>query len=145
MDPFIAQQAVAALLGHADFGLNSVDGVPVGYTIGETYTPLTELDGFQAAYDAAANPVPTVVSGVAARYVLKITPSTDGQSASLYDQIKSAIALLPDPPRAIATDALETAAEFNRDGYLITTLADDVGLTTAQIDALFRASAAIKL
>ena len=79
--------------------------------------------------------VPTVSKRQAKRALL---------DAGLLDAVESAIAAMPAQQRRQAKIEYEDATEWRRDWPLITTLAQSIGLTDSQIDALFVAASAIK-
>lgn len=87
----------------------------------------------QAAIVAAATPkVPQVVTPFQAKAALL--------QAGLLDTVKAAIASAP----AITQLAWSDATEFTRDSPTIATMAGALGLTSAQVDALFVAASAIQ-
>jgi hypothetical protein len=81
--------------------------------------------------------VPQTVTMAQARIAL--------QQAGLFAVVESVLNNLPEPKRAIALTAWEYAPNVSRNGALVTTLASVVGLTEAQLDALFTTAAAIEL
>lgn len=87
----------------------------------------------QAAQAAAAVAVvPSTVTPFQAKAALL--------QAGLLDTVKAAIASAP----AITQLAWSDATEFTRDSPTIVTMAGALGLTSAQVDALFVAAAAIQ-
>lgn len=84
-------------------------------------------------YIAPMPPVPTVVSSTQAKIALA--------GAGLFDQIDDFMAALPKAdPRRIAWT---TAAEFTRDSPTLAAVAQQLSLSSAQVDALFAAADAI--
>lgn len=82
--------------------------------------------------DAPPAPVPQVVSDLQARLAL--------QAAGLFGAVESAIASA-DTPTKIWYDR---AITWHRDNAILMALGASLGLTSAQIDNLFRAAAAIE-
>lgn len=62
-------------------------------------------------------------------------------SAGLLDQVTAAIAALPEPDKSAALIEWEYAATVERDSGLIPTMGTALGLSTAQLDALFATAA----
>lgn len=106
----------------------------------QTNTPLTPeeeaaaIEADAAAEAAKANVVPQVVSPYQARVALK--------RAGLLGQVKQ---LMVDPSTdEEAQIAWEYATEIRRDSEFIASLAPALGLTSQQIDDLFRVAVGIK-
>jgi hypothetical protein len=105
---------------------------------GDDYSGLEWLDATQEKPTRAEiaavvlpAPVPAVVTPVQARKALR--------ARGLLDQVKAAIAVAsPD-----VQDTWEYAREFNRGDALLQSLAAQIGLSTAQVDDLFRLAATL--
>lgn len=63
--------------------------------------------------------------------------------ASLLDDVEAAITALAEPARSAARIEWDYATEVRRDWPLLVQLADDMGLSAAQVDDLFAAAAAL--
>lgn len=63
--------------------------------------------------------------------------------AGLLDDVEAAINALPEPQKTLARIDWDNAQDFRRDFPLLLSLAGAIGLTSAQIDSLFAAAAAI--
>lgn len=88
-------------------------------------------------------PVPDRVTNFQARAVLMQTP-TATPGVSLFRAIDDTLRAGKDTADgAIGWQAWEQANDFYRDGGLINTLGAQFGLTSGQIDALFRRAAAV--
>ena len=80
-------------------------------------------------------PVPRAITAWQASAALKLTPFGDG---TLYDAATAALAGMPDgAEKTVAQTAFEKDARFVRASPTIAAIADALGLTSAQIDALF--------
>lgn len=91
----------------------------------------------QAAADAAKavvqTGVPQQVTMTQARLALL--------SAGMYDKVQLAIDVLPEPQKTAAQIQWDTRPTVERTNGLLTALASTLGLTDAQVDALFVAAA----
>ncbi len=63
--------------------------------------------------------------------------------ASLLDDVEAAINAMAEPARSAARIAWVDATEVRRDWPLLVQLAEDLGLSDAEVDALFAAAAAL--
>lgn len=92
----------------------------------------------RAAYEAAQNAVPQSMSAWQARAILEM----EGHLA----QVESAIAGLEEGPvKIIIKSAWENNAEFKRGSTAIEAISKIVGLTSEQVDELFRKGAALQV
>lgn len=91
-------------------------------------------DGDAFTPPAVATAVPTVSRRQARRAL---------RAAGLLDDIEAAINALPEPARSDALIDWQDATEFARNWPLLITLAAALGLSDAQVDALFAAAAAL--
>jgi len=90
----------------------------------------------RAAYEAAQNAVPQSMTAWQARAILEM----EGHLA----QVESAIAGLEDGPvKIIIKSAWENNAEFKRGSTAIEAISKIVGLTSEQVDDLFRKGASL--
>lgn len=80
-------------------------------------------------------PVPAAVTMRQARLVM--------HSAGLLGPVSAAIAAMPEPAKTAATIEWEYSNELQRDHALVTALGAALGLTSSQVDDLFRAAAAL--
>lgn len=80
-------------------------------------------------------PVPAAVTMRQARLVM--------HSAGLLGPVLAAIAAMPEPAKTAATIEWEYSNELQRDHALVTALGAALGLTSSQVDDLFRAAAAL--
>jgi hypothetical protein len=81
-------------------------------------------------------PVPESITAWQAQAALKLTPLGDG---TLYDAVVAALAALPDgPEKVVAQTAFEKDAKFVRSSPTIAAIASALGLTSEQVDDLFR-------
>ena len=105
------------------------------------------LDAVIAAHDAARVPAPALVDLWKARTVMSTTPwagTYGGAGRTVLDAVEAAIADLPDVARrTAATEALEYANTLTRRGSLVGTIQHALGMSDAQLDALFAQAAAI--
>ena len=99
-----------------------VDGVEVEMTEDE----VAELEALRAA--AAPAPLPSLTMR---KFRLGLL------SAGLLDDVNAAIDSLPEPDRSVARVEFEYAGEVVRTDPWIAALADPLGLTEAEIDALW--------
>lgn len=96
------------------------------------------------AYDGSAftpppmPPMPAAVPTVSRRQARRAL-----RAAGLLDDIEAAINALPEPARSDALIDWQDATEFVRNWPLLITLAAALGLSDAQVDALFAAAAAL--
>jgi len=122
----------------------SKDGIEAGWG-GLTTLQRNAVQTVIAAHNAAkvaAAPVPAEVPLFKARFIMARTPRGSG---TLLTAVKAAIAAIPDEAeRSLASEALEYANTLSRNGRLVTMLAPALGLSDADLDALFRTAAAIK-
>ena len=84
------------------------------------------------AFDPSAPVVPQEVTALQARRALR--------AAGLYDTVKAAVEAAPDPD---VRDSWEYAAVWHRDAVWIATLGAQLGLSQAEIDALFVQAASL--
>lgn len=84
-------------------------------------------------------PMPAPVPTVTRRQALRAL-----HDAGLLGAIETAIGNLPPEQQALARIDWDNAQEFRRDFPLLAQLAGAIGLTSAQIDSLFAAAAAIQ-
>lgn len=92
----------------------------------------------RAAYEAAKNAVPQTMTAWQARAILEIE--------GLLTQVESAIAELDEgPAKIIIKSAWENNAEFKRDSLAIEGISKSIGLTSEQVDELFRKGASLKV
>ena len=87
-----------------------------------------------AAAEAAKPPVPAAVTNFQARAALL--------AAGLFAQVDAA--MKAQPPDSAAYQAWEYANEITRNGTLVNSVAETLGLTAAQLDDLFRQAATIE-
>ena len=89
----------------------------------------------------AANPVyvPDMITNAQARYVLMQTPSSVNQGKTLFDDVNAAVTA----GGGIDQMAWEYSNNINRNSSLVASMAGSLGMTSAQIDALFIASSAV--
>ena len=92
------------------------------------------VDAFMAGLNVP-QPVPQSVTNFQARAVLMATPGPPG-FATLFEAVHAAL----EAQGGVAWQAWEYANVFERQGALVNSLASDFGLTSAQIDAMFRAA-----
>lgn len=83
-------------------------------------------------------PAPPVVPTVSRRQARRAL-----RAAGLLDDVEAAINALPEPARSDALIDWQDATEFARNWPLLITLAAALGLSDAQVDALFAAAAAL--
>jgi hypothetical protein len=83
---------------------------------------------------AAKPPVPSAVTNFQARAALL--------AAGLFDQVNDA--LLAQPVNSTARQAWEYANELTRNGTLVNSVSETLGLTSTQLDDLFRQAATIE-
>lgn len=84
----------------------------------------------------APAPMPSPLIAVTRRQALRAL-----LEAGLLDGIEAAIAAMPEPQQSRARIDWESAAEFRRDFPLLLTLASVLGLSEADVDALFATAA----
>ena len=90
----------------------------------------------RAALEAAKNAVPQSMTAWQARAILEME--------GLLTQVESAIAGLDEGPvKIIIKSAWENNAEFKRDSLAIEGISKSIGLTSEQVDELFRKGAAL--
>jgi hypothetical protein len=107
----------------------------------------TTLDAVIAAHDPTLSAVPGQVDLWRARVVMKATPwigNFGGAGKSVFDAAKAAIAALPAAQQARATEALEYSNVLTRSGSLVRGIQQQLGMSNAQIDDLFRQADAIQ-
>ncbi|MFP5516922.1 MAG: hypothetical protein ACLGJC_28045 [Alphaproteobacteria bacterium] len=92
------------------------------------------VDLTPAEIEAAKPPVPAAVTNFQARAVLL--------AAGLFDQVDAAIKA--QPVNSNARQAWEYANELTRNGTLVNSVSETLGLTAAQLDDLFRQAAKIE-
>lgn len=81
-------------------------------------------------------PVPQEITAWQASAALKLTPLGND---TLYDAVVAAFAAMPDSPeKVVAQTAFEKDAKFVRASPTIASIATALGLTSAQVDDLFR-------
>lgn len=81
-------------------------------------------------------PVPQVLTAYQARTAFRLTPYGNG---TLFDAVATLIAGLDDSPKSILIkEAWDKATEYHRDSATIVTLAAALGLTSEQVDEVFR-------
>lgn len=85
-------------------------------------------------------PVPEIVSRFQARAAMLASPATDPQFDSLLAQIDAAVAA---SDNAFVRLAWSEAVEWRRDSPTVNALAGALGVTSGQLDDLFRAAAGI--
>lgn len=91
-------------------------------------------DMTEAEIDASKPPVPQAVTNFQARAALL--------KAGLFDQVNGALLALP--ANSTARQAWEYANELTRNGTLVNSVSETLGLTAAQLDDLFRQAATIE-
>ena len=92
----------------------------------------------RAAYEATKNAVPQSMTAWQARAILEME--------GLLTQVESAIAGLDEGPvKIIIKSAWENNAEFKRSSLAIDGISKSIGLTSEQVDELFRKGAAIQV
>jgi len=92
----------------------------------------------RAAYEAAKNAVPKSMTAWQARAILEME--------GLLTQVESAITELDEGPvKIIIKSAWENNAEFKRDSLAIEGISKSIGLTSEQVDELFRKGASLKV
>jgi len=90
----------------------------------------------RAALEAAKNAVPKSMTAWQARAILEME--------GLLTQVESAIAELDEGPvKIIIKSAWENNAEFKRDSLAIGGISKSIGLTSEQVDELFRKGASL--
>lgn len=106
------------------------------WQITETHVQVTYTvrDKTPAETEASKPPVPTAVTNFQARAALL--------TAGLFDRVNDA--LLAMPANSTARQAWEYANELTRNGTLVNSMAETLGLTAAQLDDLFRQAATIE-
>jgi hypothetical protein len=123
-------------------------GLHVEYNVGtQSWTASPDAATVQAfidAYTPPPPPVPDRVTNFQARAVMIATPAPGG--GTLYDAVDAAIQAGKNASAAgrLAWSAWEYANEVTRAGDLVAQLGAQLGLTEAQIDALFVAAAQIE-
>lgn len=114
---------------------------PTGKTSGSSSFPQTEMN-FIEWVDEAPTPAPVVplsVSRFQGREAMRQTPHGD---TTLFDAAEAALAT--DSVPAIYANAWAELQEFRRDSEMLSAVAGMLGLTVAQIDALFILAAGIQ-
>jgi hypothetical protein len=91
-------------------------------------------DMTEVEIEAAKPPVPQAVTNFQARAALL--------KAGLFDQVNNA--LLAQPVNSTARQAWEYANELTRNGTLVNSVSETLGLSAAQLDDLFRQAATIE-
>ncbi|MGA1860316.1 hypothetical protein VH569_30400 [Azospirillum sp. 11R-A] len=92
------------------------------------------VDLTPAEIEAAKPPVPVTVTNFQARAALL--------AAGLFDQVNDALLALP--ANSTARQAWEYANELTRNGTLVNSMAETLGLTSAQLNDLFRQAVTIE-
>lgn len=136
---FVAELQAAGLLG-LPFSWSD-DGE---FIFGSGITPLN-IEAVQAVYEShdpkapAPPPVPEVVSRFQGREAMQRTAHGDG---TLFE---AAEVLLADPSTpAMYRRAWDDLQEFRRDSEMLAVISGMLGLTAAQVDALFILAASIR-
>lgn len=89
-----------------------------------------------AAFEASRGPVKvTAVAPRQAKLAL--------HNAGLLTAVEAAIAALPEPQKTAAQITWDESLEFQRNNPVLLSLASALGLTSAQVDDLFTAAAAL--
>ena len=103
--------------------------------------PYTEADGVgETTVGETARHVPTSVTNFQARAVLLSMPSATGQAGrTLFDDINDAL----HTEGGVALQAWEYANDVTRDGPLVNSLANSLGLSQTDLDTLFINAASI--
>lgn len=129
-----AGQVANVALADADFaaaqGWIAIDALDPQPSIGWTYDGTT--------FHAPPPPAPAIPESVS-RHQARLALL----GAGLLAQVDTVIDSLPSPQKEAARIDWEDASEFRRDSPLIAQLGPALGLTSAQIDALFVQAAAI--
>jgi hypothetical protein len=104
---------------------------------GENYWTPSETNG-EGTLSVAPYKVPTEIPAWKGRTILRLTPTSDG---TLWDDVQSAIAGLPDQQR-VAFEEVLGGTIWTRNSPMLITLAQDdaINLTSQQVDMLFVAA-----
>lgn len=94
--------------------------------------------GITTTAEPDAPAVPALISRMQAELELQATPSPVTPGKTLLDDVNAAIAGATDPTLTIYWN---TAADFHRDHPKLNAIAAAMGLSSAQVDALFIAAA----